>query len=113
MEEDAKTANLKVDIDNIASCARVDAKTQDRDMQMKYDIAKNDDGPLRKTMKAVVKDPPARLDKANDNHGDDTPTAERYPAFDERLLNVESHLAVRYGMNFRNFVRKWHDSKDS
>ncbi|KAF8971205.1 hypothetical protein BDZ97DRAFT_1788284 [Flammula alnicola] len=33
------------------SCARVDAKPIDRDKQMKYDIAKNGEGPLTKTVK--------------------------------------------------------------
>ena len=35
----------------ITSCARVDAKPIDRDKQMKYDIAKNGEGPLTKTVK--------------------------------------------------------------
>ena len=35
----------------ISSCARVDAKPVDRDKQMKYDIAKNGEGPLTKTVK--------------------------------------------------------------
>ena len=33
------------------SCARIDAKPVDKDIQMKYDIAKNEDGPLLKTVK--------------------------------------------------------------
>ena len=41
---------------------------------------------------------------SNDNpHGpianDEVPSAERYPALDERLQNVEKHLAIRYGEN--------------
>ncbi len=35
----------------ISSCARGDAKPVDRDKQMKYDIAKNGEGPLTKTVK--------------------------------------------------------------
>ncbi|KAF9523493.1 hypothetical protein CPB83DRAFT_898718 [Crepidotus variabilis] len=36
------------------SCARTDARTIDRDKQMKYDIAKNEDGPLTRRTKAPV-----------------------------------------------------------
>ncbi|KAK0438334.1 uncharacterized protein EV420DRAFT_1736269 [Desarmillaria tabescens] len=64
-----------------ASCARTDAKTLDRDTQMKYDIAKNDDGPLRRTMKKEK-----GKQKAD----------EESPAVFERIANVESHLAVHY-----------------
>ncbi|KAJ7045852.1 hypothetical protein C8F04DRAFT_1249222 [Mycena alexandri] len=37
------------------SCARTDAKPIDRDTQMKYDIAKNHDGPLRRTTRQKTK----------------------------------------------------------
>ncbi|KAF7361611.1 hypothetical protein MVEN_00504300 [Mycena venus] len=40
---------------DISSCARTDAKTIDRDVQMKYDIAKNSDGPLRRTTRQKAK----------------------------------------------------------
>ncbi|PSR73210.1 hypothetical protein PHLCEN_2v10931 [Hermanssonia centrifuga] len=84
----------------IASCARTDAKTQNRDLQMKYDIAKNEDGPLRKTMKSHDDGIAAKTDvplvvKAEE--AESVITGERYPAFDERLRNLEAHLAVRYG----------------
>ncbi|KAI0786647.1 hypothetical protein C8Q75DRAFT_699846, partial [Abortiporus biennis] len=83
----------------IPSCARTDAKTQNRDIQMKYDIAKNEDGPLRKTMKQRPKDQepsPNRVDEGRKETGSHPPTASRYPALDERLKNIETHLAVRY-----------------
>jgi hypothetical protein len=76
----------------LPSCARTDAKTLDRDVQMKYDIAKNDEGPLKRTVKSEnaqgkqkqgERDMPNRLDKDG--------------LFDERLTNLETHLAVRYG----------------
>src|ERR1700733_4385140 len=38
-----------------ASCARTDARTVDRDVMMKFDIAKNEDGPLRRTLKVEMK----------------------------------------------------------
>lgn len=87
----------------VSSCARTDAKTQNRDLQMKYDIAKNEDGPLRRTTKTVFSTQPdiGATEKLNDNVSgtpiETYPSAERYPALDERLQNVEKHLAVRYG----------------
>ncbi|KAH9858458.1 hypothetical protein C2E23DRAFT_798672 [Lenzites betulinus] len=77
------------------SCARTDAKTQNRDLQMKYDIAKNEDGPLRRTLKSgntATTDQPAPSTRTTDA----VPSAEKYPALDDRLQNVEKHLAVRY-----------------
>ena len=94
----------------IPSCARTDAKTQDRDVQMKYDIAKNEDGPLRRTMKTGVSEAETpstvrerSMANANDEaHG--SPSAARYPALDERLHNIEAHLAVRYGVSMSTAV---------
>ncbi|OSD06967.1 hypothetical protein PYCCODRAFT_1403824 [Trametes coccinea BRFM310] len=84
----------------IPSCARTDAKTQNRDLQMKYDIAKNEDGPLRRTLKSGA---PAAAELSVNASVDNTmtqteivPTAERYPALDERLQNIEKHIAIRY-----------------
>jgi hypothetical protein len=80
------------------SCARTDAKTQNRDVQMKYDIAKNEDGPLRKTIKREHDDRPAkRDDEVVRPDGTNDTTAQRHPALDERLRNIETHTAVRYG----------------
>ncbi|KAI0358544.1 hypothetical protein OH77DRAFT_1474252 [Trametes cingulata] len=87
----------------IPSCARTDAKTQNRDLQMKYDIAKNEDGPLRRTLKSGASadaQPAAATSKADTTGAAaptrDYPSAERYPALDERLQNIEKHLAIRY-----------------
>ncbi|KAK0188264.1 hypothetical protein F5146DRAFT_882117, partial [Armillaria mellea] len=63
------------------SCARTDAKTLNRDTQMKYDIVKNEDGPLRRTMK-----------KRDEEKADEAGS----PALSERIANVETHLAVHY-----------------
>lgn len=89
-----------------SSCARTDAKKLDRDVQMRYDITKNEEGPLRRTVgKAAATDATAngKMDtkgkgkgKQIDENGTDV-TRERYPALDERLVNAETHLAVRYG----------------
>lgn len=57
-----------------------------RDLQMKYDIAKNEDGPLRSTMRTDL-----------------TPSSEDPTAsggenvLESRLRDIEDHLAVRYG----------------
>ncbi|KAF8840699.1 hypothetical protein BDN67DRAFT_607528 [Paxillus ammoniavirescens] len=80
--------------DPIPSCARTDAKHLDRDSQMKYDIAKNEDGPLRRTMKGVVGQE-MRTEEKLVALTDDTPSNHQ-PAIDERLKNIETHLAVRY-----------------
>ncbi|KAI0745869.1 hypothetical protein C8Q76DRAFT_808284 [Earliella scabrosa] len=83
------------------SCARTDAKAQNRDLQMKYDIAKNEDGPLRRTMKAAApaqpeSDPAQEANRKVLGFAQEYPRAERYPGLDERLQNIEKHLAVRY-----------------
>jgi hypothetical protein len=65
----------------------------DRDVMMKFDIAKNEEGPLRRTLKVEMKDENNRpTDK-----GDHLVTANRHPGLDERLKNLETHLAMRYG----------------
>jgi hypothetical protein len=54
IQENSETsADASVDPSQIDSCARTAAKPIDRDEQMKYDIAKNSDGPLLRTMKAT------------------------------------------------------------
>lgn len=79
-----------------ASCARTDARTVDRDVMMKFDIAKNEEGPLRRTLKVEMKSENNRpADKTIE--GDQSVTASRHPGLDERLKNLETHLAVRYG----------------
>jgi hypothetical protein len=78
------------------SCSRTDAKTVDRDVMMKFDIAKNEEGPLRRTLKVEVKnDRNSPTDKNCD--GNNSVTANRHPGADERLNNLETHLAMRYG----------------
>lgn len=80
------------------SCARTDAKTQNRDLQMKYDIAKNEDGPLRKTMKASMTTNTSDTQTFQRTSSPvDVPTKERYPALDERIKDIETHVSVKYG----------------
>lgn len=69
---------------------------------MKYDIAKNEDGPLRRTVKAP--DGKEQLKEKIGALTDDTPS-EHQPAVDERLKNIESHVAVRYGNVFHSFPK--------
>ena len=65
-------------------------------MMMKFDIAKNEDGPLRRTLKVEMKNENNRpADKTIE--GGHPVTASRHPGLDERLKNVETHLAMRYG----------------
>ena len=90
--------------ESVPSCARTDAKTQNRDVQMKYDIAKNEDGPLQRTMKANAAQEDARTDSpatlqsgAKLTSTQDNISAARYPGLDERIQNIEKHFAIRYG----------------
>ena len=88
----------RTDDDEGLSAARVDAKLTDRDAMMKFDIAKNDEGPLRRTVQPLSRD-----QGGNGN----SPRSLEYKAagdpasaqggLDERLSNLEEHLALRYG----------------
>jgi hypothetical protein len=73
---------------------------------MKYDIAKNEEGPLRRTVKhgAASQDIPNPKGKRRQTAATmDSLSRERHPGLDERLANIESHLAVRYGKPIRKF----------
>ena len=54
---------------------------------MKYDIAKNEDGPLRSTL---------RTEKTSSMEQPTIPANQ--PVLESRLRDVEDHLAIRYGM---------------
>ncbi|KAL1745366.1 hypothetical protein HDZ31DRAFT_73602 [Schizophyllum fasciatum] len=77
------------------TCARTDARHVDRDAQMKYDIAKNEDGPLRRTVKkdegagtqTTTGDPSSSLAP-----GEGSRTAD----LSERVGAIEQHLALQY-----------------
>lgn len=102
--------------DDIPSCARTDARTIDREVQMKYDIAKNDEGPLRRTKK-IGKEPPSSPSMAHPGPSrdplssatgvvvprDEDALPKHHPGVDERLSNIETHLAVRYGRHLLLF----------
>ncbi|KAF8636790.1 hypothetical protein AX17_003268 [Amanita inopinata Kibby_2008] len=102
----ASATSIQPDLDtpSWATCARTDMKPVDRETQMKYDIAKNEDGPLKRTVKgadAVNADQKTERKHETVSVGarDDVAmslVSEKYPALDERLGNLEKHLAVRY-----------------
>src|SRR5437016_6331394 len=91
------------------TCARVDAKAIDRDAQMKYDIAKDDCGPLSRSAKAglllekgKMKSSPleaegteTKLKTTTNREIDEDVPSNCYPGLDERLKNIEDHIAVR------------------
>lgn len=148
----------------MSSCARVDAKPIDREKQIKYDIAKNEDGPLTRAAakssplkdssvcpeasvgiavsenlssdfcveapvleercrkkrrldeesvkstdasiplkgkrKAGERPTSALVHSPSDQASDEPHQAKCMVDVDERLLNIEEHLAVRYGGSF-------------
>lgn len=59
---------------------------------MKYDIAKNEDGPLRRTMKDFHAEAQQAIVASSA-----TKDREIHPGLDDRLKTVETHLAIRYG----------------
>ena len=85
------------------SCARTDARHVDRDAQMKYDIAKNEDGPLKRTMKKEADGQgsgqagPSATSSAAPGVAAPGKAAGGGPAdFRERVTAVEQHLALQY-----------------
>lgn len=105
---------------DISSCARTDAKPIDRDVQMKYDIAKNNDGPLRRTTRHKAKTPtpsegtvtatptstrPKTKSMARELKKAASPVVikaepdvkQQHFGLDQRLGNIETHFSVRYG----------------
>lgn len=80
------------------TCARTDAIPINRDAQIKYDIAKNEDGPLARTVKSEqgskgFHQPTKSGKKVNENEN----SPKKHSGFLERFSNLEDHLAVRYG----------------
>lgn len=100
----------------LPTCARTDAMPVNRDVQMKYDVARNEGGPLRRTVRSEqnhgdAENKPA-LEKGKGkavtvSDGDNT-TLQKHPGFGERFANLEEHLAVRYGTStiFGYIVRR-------
>lgn len=119
---------------DISSCARTDARPIDRDVQMKYDIAKNEEGPLRRTVQMSVaetrgksatgvrksrtkkskgkekveeeevKIPPPFKNKSETGYPVYEDTADRHPGLAQRVVDIETHLSVRYGESSKNRI---------
>ncbi|KAF4621433.1 hypothetical protein D9613_000194 [Agrocybe pediades] len=94
-EEKRKLAETsEEDVGTITSCARVDAKPIDRDKQMKYDIAKNGEGPLTKTVKHDTARPYAvKSPAAYQNTGSSSSTTAD-DKLNERELTTKRKLPV-------------------
>jgi hypothetical protein len=72
---------------------------------MKYDIAQNEEGPLRKTVSAKRDE---SVEKGEVRISTDVPTAKRHPEIDGRIHNLEEHLAIRYGVfTFVSISKDW------
>lgn len=92
-----------------SSSARTSAKKVDRETQMKYDIAKNPDGPLGRTMQSKLVTQERRDGLGQGTGGSlispllkaalaaGTPTIARHPGLQERYDNIETHLGIRWG----------------
>ncbi|KAG2174366.1 hypothetical protein INT43_004389 [Umbelopsis isabellina] len=73
-------------------CARTDAREIDRNIQMKFDIVNNEDGPLQRSLVTSA------------SHVKVGSTIRKESGADERLQNLEDHLNIRYGNNSKNDV---------
>ncbi|KAJ7647006.1 hypothetical protein FB45DRAFT_892046, partial [Roridomyces roridus] len=109
INDDASRDNPDGVSDEITSCARTYAKSIDRDAQMKYDIAKNVDGPLQRTMRQKVVEPlpaeptrprtkstAARELKKSAAAAVVDPPSELHLGVDQRIRDIETHFSVRY-----------------
>lgn len=93
-----------------SSSARTSTIKVDRDVQMKYDIAKNPEGPLGRTMHGKLAKHDPREVEGQGSGGvlsnllkaalaaPETPTMPRHPGLQERFDNVEDHLRIRWGV---------------
>lgn len=78
----------------------MDAKVIDRDAMMKFDIAKNDEGPLRRTMQSSsLKKGQEDISSVSGGKSAEWDTSS-LGGLDERMKNLEEHLAIRYGKAF-------------
>ncbi|KAI0030940.1 hypothetical protein K488DRAFT_53147, partial [Vararia minispora EC-137] len=85
--------------DSPITTARADAKLIDRDIMMKFDVAKNEEGPLRRTVQDKDKNHGINTEGSRaplHSRGSEEWAHNRYLGLSERLRNLETHLAVRY-----------------
>ncbi|CAG8531944.1 12807_t:CDS:2 [Acaulospora colombiana] len=71
--------------DDVSSCARSDAAEINRNIQMKFDVVNNNDGPLARSTFSS---------KNQINDGKKRPLTELPSGVEERLQNIEKHLGV-------------------
>lgn len=81
-----------MDVD-MPTCARTDAIPVNRDIQMKYGVAKNEGGPLMRTVKSNQNE----SDPSRDPKSKGKALLHGHSDLLERFSNLEEHLAVRYG----------------
>ncbi|KAI8981482.1 hypothetical protein BDB01DRAFT_794236 [Pilobolus umbonatus] len=72
------------------TCARTDAREINRNIQMKFDIVNNEDGPLARSLVAY------NDSKAEANDNKNTTDSTTSVDMEERLTNIEDHLNVKY-----------------
>lgn len=78
--------------DENEGCARTDAREIDRNIQMKFDIVNNEDGPLQRSLVTSA------------SHVKVGSIIRKESGADERLQNLEDHLNIRYGNNSKDGV---------
>jgi hypothetical protein len=83
---------------------------------MRYDIAKNPEGPLGRTMHGkLAKQDPRQAEGQGSGGvlsdmlkvalaGPGTPTMPRHPGLQERFDNVEDHLRIRWGVYLKQCI---------
>lgn len=84
------------------TCARADAREINRNIQMKFDVVNNEDGPLARSLVPTVPDKQQHQQQksiytignreSNNDHKNQVATQ----AMEERLGNLESHLNVQF-----------------
>lgn len=97
------------DTEEYFSSARTSTKRVDRETQMRYDIAKNPEGPLGRTMHGKLLSPGPRSAEGQGSGGvlskmlkeallssPGTPIMPRHPGLQERFDGIENHLAIRW-----------------
>ncbi|CAO3644049.1 unnamed protein product [Cunninghamella echinulata] len=77
------------------TCARADAREINRNIQMKFDIVNNEDGPIARSLVSNTTQT-SSLTNTNNN------IMNNHIIVDERLKNIESHLNVQFERNLND-----------
>ncbi|KAI9308629.1 hypothetical protein BJ944DRAFT_259859 [Cunninghamella echinulata] len=78
------------------TCARADAREINRNIQMKFDIVNNEDGPIARSL---VSNTTQSSSSTNTNNNNNNNIMNNHIIVDERLKNIESHLNVQFERN--------------